>query len=68
MEGDYVKIYYSATDSTFPNTDLVKMSNPSTLTASNPCLVFAGETYRIPAIGTNLYTYFYQAQITYAEK
>ena len=68
MEGDYVKIYYSANDSTFPDTELVKMSNPSTLTASNPCLVFAGETYRIPAIGTNLYTYFYQAQITYAEK
>jgi len=68
MEGDYVKIYYSDKDSTFPDTELVKMSNPSTLTASNPCLVFAGETYRIPAIGTNLYTYFYQAQITYAEK
>ncbi len=68
MEGDYVKIYYSASGSTFPDTELVKMSNPSTLTASNPCLVFAGETYRIPAIGTNLYTYFYQAQITYAEK
>lgn len=68
MEGDYVKIYYSATGSTFPDTELVKMSNPSTVTVSNPCLVFAGETYRIPMIGTNLYTYFYQAQITYAEK
>ena len=68
MKGDYVKIYYSATDSTFPDTELVKMSNPSTVTASNPCLVFAGETYRIPGIGTNLYTYFYQAQITYADK
>lgn len=68
MEGDYVNIYYSATDSMFPDTELVKMSNPSTLTASNPCLVFAGETYRILGIGTNLYTYFYQAQITYAEK
>ena len=65
MSGDFVYIYYSANDSTYPDTALVALDSPISLTTSNRCLVYSGETYRIPVVGTNLYTYFYQIKITY---
>ena len=68
MSGDYVKIYYSAEGKTFPDTELARLETPLMLTSSSPCLVFAGETYKIPLIGTSLYTYFYQAKIEYASR
>ena len=64
-KGDYVNIYYSASGDTFPNTSLVLLDKQISLTTSNRCLVYSGETYRIPVAGTNLYTYFYQIKITY---
>ena len=68
MNGDYVNIYYSAEGQTYPNTELARLEIPLMLTSSSPCLVFAGETYKIPLIGTSLYTYFYQAKIEYASR
>ncbi len=68
MSGDYVKIYYSAEGKTYPDTELARLETPLMLTSSSPCLVFAGETYKIPVFGTSLYTYFYQAKIEYASR
>lgn len=65
MEGDYVKIYYNSANSTYPNTDLVQLDNSINLTSATSCLVFAGETYRVPVVGSLLPTYFYQIRITY---
>lgn len=68
MSGDYVKIYYNSGSGTFPNTSLVMLDKQISLTATDRCLVYSGETYKIPLIGTKLYTYIYQIKITYNQQ
>lgn len=68
MSGSYVNIYYNASGNTYPDTALVPLAEAIQLSTSNPCIVYSGETYKIPVIGTNLYTYFYQIKITYNQQ
>ena len=68
MSGDFVYIYYSEQGGTFPNTALTMLDKQINLTSQNRCLVYSGETYRIPVIGPNLHTYFYQIKITYNQQ